>query len=98
MNDYLRRGGLISLGLHASVLLALVLALPGREKLPDMDQSDVAVEFDALPEPAQKADTPAPTPAAQPSPQATAAPPSVEPPKPKPPAPPPRPRPRRAAE
>lgn len=87
MTPYLRRGGALSFAVHATILLALIVALP-KPKLPDQPAEDTAVtvEFEAAPGRVQRAPAPAPTPAPVPAPVATPEPPAPEPPRPTPPA------------
>lgn len=65
MTPALRRGGVVSAALHLAILLALILALPTREPLPNTDESAVSMEFEVAPAPVQRAPTPAPTPSPQ---------------------------------
>ncbi len=91
MTPDLRRTGAISAGLHAVVLLALLLSLPPViPKAPD--DAAVTMEFAIAPGEVQRAPNPGPTPAPAPAEVPTPDLPSLEPPKPAPteaPAPPP---------
>ncbi len=76
MTPYLRRGGALSFAVHATILLALIVALP-KPKLADQaaDETAVTVEFEAAPSRVQRAPAPAPIPAPTPAPVATPEPP-----------------------
>ncbi len=92
MTPALRRGGVVSAALHLAILLALILALPPREQVPDTDDSAVSMEFEVAPGQVQRAPNPAPTPSPQEAQVPTPDLPSIEPPKltiPVPPPPPP---------
>ena len=91
MNQDLRRTGLISAGLHAAILVGLLLTLQP-PVAPPSDDTAVTMEFATAPGETQRAQTQAPMPSPSPADVPTPDLPSLEPPKPAPtemPAPPP---------